>query len=758
MATKGRLLLVVAILFASRAGHFDQDRAFARGVIAAIVPNDELFDQYQWNLRQIRATEAWELSTGSSTVIIAVLDTGVSLTHPDLSRKLVAGHNFINESALPDDDHGNGTHVAGIAAADTNNRAGVAGISWQARIMPVKVLDSEARGDPVVAANGVVWAVDHGASIINLGLTGPDSSDVLASAVDYAYGRGVTVIAPVANNGVAETSYPAAYPHVIAVGATDRSDQRLTTSNFGSYISLAAPGERIASTFRAPGGTDTYAVASSTAQAAAHVTGVAALMIAINPTLKPDQIRAILEMSADDVGLPGRDVDSGAGRINAARAVLYASPWNATPSGAGSYLAPNLATNSIYFPLIQKNVSGWFTSFTVQNTSSKAVSLTVELFDFDGKLVHSFPSSLAAFASTTYQPAQLPGIPQGFNGSAAIHADGPVTGVVNLDNAARDRLTYEGVGVGARTLYVPLLMRSFNGWDTGLRIQNTSGSPARARVTYYTADTSAPIADSTVSIGALGSTTLYQPADSRLSDGWMGSAVIESLDEQLLAAVVNEVNISGADMSYVVSGRPGPAAYAPLVFRSSTSWTTDVLLQNASSNTAGVAIAFRSAVDPMASWVAQRSIDPNVSTSVIHSGDVDLPDGFVGSGVFRTAGGGQLAGVANQVRANGDAGMAYRLPTSGAPSVFLPLVYRGFAGWDSGIQVQNLATRVGMVTLTIYQQDGTVASTLQDQLDPGASRTFYLPEIPGVPSAFVGSAAVTSSNGITIAAIANHVK
>src|SRR5206468_9468593 len=138
----------------------------------------------------------------------------------------------------------------------------------------------------------------------------------------------VVVIAPVSNNGVSELSYPAAYPHVIAVGATDRADQRLPTSDTGSYISVAAPGERIASTFRGPGGTDTYAVASSTAQAAAHVTGVSALMLAINPSLKPDDVRSILEGSADDVGIPARDIDFGAGRINAAWAVQLAAPWN----------------------------------------------------------------------------------------------------------------------------------------------------------------------------------------------------------------------------------------------------------------------------------------------------------------------------------------------------------------------------------------------------------------------------------------------
>ncbi|HZT05657.1 MAG TPA: S8 family peptidase [Chloroflexota bacterium] len=752
------VLLVIALAIAPLAAQRGEMRALAGEVHAAIVPNDDLYDQYQWNLRQIHAPEAWDLTTGSSTVVIAILDTGVSLTHPDLVRKLVPGHNFLNDASQPDDDHGNGTHVAGIAAADTNNHAGIAGIAWQARIMPVKVLDANARGDPSIAARGVTWAVDHGANIINLGLTGPDPSPDLEAAIDYAHSQGVTVIAPVANDGADAVTYPAAFPHVIAVGATGRDDQRLSTSDTGSYISVSAPGEQIASTFKSPDGQDGYAVASSTAQAAAHVSGVAALLLAINPNLTPSDIRSILESSADDVGPPGRDAETGAGRINAARAVLFASPWNFVPSGAGAYTAASTSTNSLYFPLVEKDVNGWSTSFTVQNTSGKSVNLTIELFDMDGKLVLSFPSSIGANGSATYQPAQLAGLPSGFNGSAAIYADGPIDGLVNQDQAGRDRLTYEGVSGGARGVWVPYLARSSDGWSTGLRVQNIGGVPTRVHVVYTSTDSSAPTADAMVSIPAFGSATLFQPAEDRLPDGWVGAAYVDSLDDQLLAVVVNAVSASGANASYSVFGSPGPVAYAPLIFRNGASWVTDVRVQNASSVPTTLAVSYNSAASPGERWVAQRPLDSNAAAPISEPTDAQLPSPFAGSGTFRAIGGGQLQGVAATVNPTGDEGMAYQLPVDGSQTIALPLLYRGFAGWNSGVRIQNIGSRPTTVDLSLYQQDGTLVAALQEELDAGAARTFFLPDIDAVPPFFVGSAIATSSDSVPIVGIVNSVK
>lgn len=723
---------------------------------AATVPNDELFDRYQWNLRQIDAPEAWDLTTGTPPVTIAILDTGVSLSHPDLVNKLVPGYDFVNNTAVPDDDHGNGTHVAGIAAAETNNREGIAGVAWHARVMPVKVLDAAASGDTDRAAEGVRWAVEHGARVINLGLAGPAPSSVLQEAIDLARSRGAVVIAPVASNGSAEPSYPAAQPGVIAVGATDRSDRRLPSSNTGDYISVVAPGEQIVSTFKQPDTPASYAIASTTAQAAAHVAGLAALVLSVNPVLRPDEVRAVLEASADDVGPPGRDSETGAGRINAARAVHLAAPWNFYTRGAGSYTAIPAPANTLHFPLIMKDANGWTTSVTIQNTSILPSALTVDLLDGEGRLVHSFPASLGPRASTTYDPSRLAGLPAGFVGGAVVRSSTPVSGVVNEDRSGWDRLTYEGFNAGADVVWVPLLMRHYQGWSTGIQIQNLGTAPSSVRVTYHTR-TAAPPVTGTLTVAPLASRTLYQPADERLPPGWVGSAVIESLDAQPLAAIVNQVHGNGLSMSYTGIGKPGAAVFAPLLVKNSHGWNSGLQIQNAGARPLVVQATFSRSNGTDGPWLEFLPAQPGGSATFYQPASRQLPDEFVGAAAVSSQDGGAIGGIVNQVRYSSGMAMAYDAPDRGASSVFVPLVYRDFAGWNSGVQVQNLGSSATSASITFYAQNGLVAATVQSALEPGRSETHYLPSITALRSSFVGSAVVTSSSE-PIAAVVNHVK
>ena len=306
---------------------------------AFFTPNDPYYTPYQWNLPHINAPAAWDLTTGSSNVTVAIVDTGVDLSHPDLSSKIVAGYDFVNDDSSPQDDQGHGTHVAGIAAAATNNSAGVAGISWGARIMPVKVLDEEGSGYVSDIADGMRWAADHGALIINLSLGGTSQSSTLQSAVDYAYGSGVLIVAA-AGNEYEEgnpVGYPAAYPHVMAVAATDDQDGHASYSNTGFYVDIAAPGgdpagswdtnprHWIMSTYWRGGGAD-YEQHSGTSMAAPHVAGLAALVWSRHDGWTNDDVEWAMEYTAVDLGTAGRDDVFGYGRIDAYAAVALVEP------------------------------------------------------------------------------------------------------------------------------------------------------------------------------------------------------------------------------------------------------------------------------------------------------------------------------------------------------------------------------------------------------------------------------------------------
>jgi subtilisin family serine protease len=310
----------------------------------AITPDDTLYTRYQWNLRHIGANMGWQQTTGSSNVIIAVVDTGVDLTHPDLADKIVPGYDIHNDDADPSDDEGHGTHVASIAAASSNNGQGIAGLSWGARIMPVKVLDANGSGKSSNVASGIIWAVDNGAQVINLSLGSSNYSTAVQNAVTYAHSRGVLVVAAAGNHYKKgnPTTYPAAYTNVLAVAATNDSDGHASYSSSGSYVDVAAPGGDPAGSndgnhrnwipgayWRGSG--ISYAWLSGTSQAAPHVAGLAALLLALDPNLTPDQLHQIIISTAVDVQDPGWDEFSGHGRIDVAAALAAVPSLAAAP-------------------------------------------------------------------------------------------------------------------------------------------------------------------------------------------------------------------------------------------------------------------------------------------------------------------------------------------------------------------------------------------------------------------------------------------
>lgn len=282
-----------------------------------VIPNDTFYPDYQWNMPMIDMEKAWDINKGRSDVIVAVVDTGIDLKHPEFKGRLVTGYNVLTGSSSPMDDNGHGTHVAGIIAAHSNNREGIAGMTWENKIMSIKGIGGDGSGSSIDIAKGIIWATDHGAKVINLSVGNYNSSNVLHDAITYAYGKDVVMIAATGNDNSSQPSYPATYPEVLGVSAVDTKGNRASFSNYGSSVSVVAPGVDIPSTYK----DQDYAELSGTSMACPHVTGLAALIRSVNPGLKNEQVLNIIKFSSHDLGTPGRDDYYGYGLIDVPRAL-----------------------------------------------------------------------------------------------------------------------------------------------------------------------------------------------------------------------------------------------------------------------------------------------------------------------------------------------------------------------------------------------------------------------------------------------------
>lgn len=333
-------------------------------VTAFAVPNDPLY-RYQWHLDNsgyggIEAEEAWDISTGAG-VTVAVVDTGLASV-TDGPACVLNGYNYVADSINTTDDNGHGTHVSNTIAEATNNGIGGAGVAYGACILPVKVLDASGSGYNSDVASGIRYAADNGAQVINLSLGSSVASQVIEDAVAYAYGKGVTVVAATGNDGRGQVSYPAAYDnYVIAVGATSYDEELASYSNYGSALDIVAPGGEMYTTRgrftrdndengdgyvdgvlqnTTVDGSEAYYFFQGTSMAAPHVAGVAALVLAHGNATTPDEVRAALQESADDLGAAGADTTFGHGLVNAYQALLWepgAPPANQDPTADFTY-------------------------------------------------------------------------------------------------------------------------------------------------------------------------------------------------------------------------------------------------------------------------------------------------------------------------------------------------------------------------------------------------------------------------------------
>ena len=402
---------------------------------ALFTPNDPDVS-LQWGLGTVHAFEAWDVTRGSHSVVVGVLDTGIDWNHPDITPNIwndssgYHGYNFIDNNHIPMDDNINsydetgqwvpntytfhGTHVAGVVGAVMNNNLGIAGMA-QVLLMAVKVMNDSGEGTDATVASGIRWAVDHGANIVtmSLGVEGP--STVLEDAIDYASSRGVVTVAASGNSGASYVSYPAAYPSVIAVGAVDSSDRRASFSNFGNNLDIMAPGVQIYSTQ----GGGSYQYLSGTSTAAPFVAGVSALMLSVNPALTPVEIGRVINSTATDISRTGYDTATGWGIVNAFMAVEQIAGPTVTITGSPDYAIPN-STFSISWLVsggqpgnIQSTYLRWGESPTAMTSMSQVFTgttwarFTVDNIQAPDRNTTLYIKAYANIDGTLYESAML---------------------------------------------------------------------------------------------------------------------------------------------------------------------------------------------------------------------------------------------------------------------------------------------------------------------------------------------------------------
>lgn len=497
-----------------------------REVRIALDPNDTYWsnDPYtglgQWAVRKIAVDRAWDFVTADASIIVAIVDTGVDPAHPDLVDALVAGNTFVSQpspdcqSGTTRDDSSHGTHVAGVVGATAQNGMGVAGVAHGVRLMPIKVLDCTGTGTMSDVAQGIIWATDNGARIVNISLGTPSDTGTLRDAVRYAHGRGVLVVASSGNCGLGpsdrcatadQIEYPAGYPEAVSVAAVDEEDLRASFSSANSSVDVSAPGRRILST--TPGydtylsrrttnaATLHYAQFSGTSQAAPHVAGVAALIWSREPALTPDQVAQRLRDTALDLGDPGHDIAYGAGRLDGLAAVagedgIFGARYRVVSSPEA---APRGETFTVSLEVTNTS------SFTWPAAGPTPVRASYHWSDAGGRIViwdgvrTSLPTDVAPGATVTLEVAVLA---PPLEGSHLLRLDLVQDGVAwfsdrgvapapvpVLLNAGYGATYAPAAGAATITLGLPqsLLVEVRN---TGTRTWSASG-PAPVRLSYH---------------------------------------------------------------------------------------------------------------------------------------------------------------------------------------------------------------------------------------------------------------------------------
>jgi len=451
---RGRTRAVVVELMFTSVPRFVQDTQLAGladyiepnlKVKVSLTPNDPYWS-LQWGPKKIETDWAWNTTVGDSNLLVAVIDTGVDYNHPDLAANYVPlGYDWVNNDPDPRDDYGHGTHCAGIIAAIMNNSVGIAGVA-QVKIMAEKVIDNGGWGYADWFAEGVINATDAGAKILSISLGGYGDSELMHDSLKYAYDAGVLIVAAAANDNSNIKPYPAGYSEVVAVAATDQNDRKASFSNWGDWIELSAPGVSVYSTMPAYwvtlngyGYSMNYDYLSGTSMACPHVAGVAALVWSRFPGKSRDWVRLWLRSTSDDLETPGFDVYYGYGRVNARRAVEYATAQHELE--AFSMIAP---------PYVRPGEQGIINSTVFNFGESDETDVTVQLWANNTIVSTGTIDYLATGAFATVSFLWVPTIQGIYNVTTYVV---PVAGEARFDNNAISKYVYVGNPVKAVVLH-----------------------------------------------------------------------------------------------------------------------------------------------------------------------------------------------------------------------------------------------------------------------------------------------------------------
>ncbi len=474
---------------------------------ASATPNDPgyLYGDQDY-LKTVRLPGAWGRSKGSLNTVVAVVDSGVNGRHPDLTGRTVAGYNAIGNVGIAagaaSDDYGHGSMVAGIIAAETNNGEGIAGVAWNARVMPIKVLNSRGQGTDSDVIEGINWAVAHGARIINLSLGGGADNPALHTAIKSAVTKGAVVVVAAGNTGDDAPQYPAAYSEVIAVGATDSTGALTDFSTHGSWVDVAAPGWEITSTGRPDSKGNLYYVGDGTSFSAPIVSGVVALMRAKTPSMTPAQVLARLRATARDAGPRGVDPYYGAGVLDATNALGggYASdlplPAAGTaepddvPSRATAFETSGMSYGSI-------GIEGDIDWRRYDFASRRTVTFTVTPPYYDANAPQNVDPVLAVYDENLRLIAQVDQKPEGQPETVTVRVPGTTYVTVRNANGSRagDPRYYSvtvdqgaagvlnpGTPFATSTSYGPLAYGDVTGDGKGDVVAGVVSSPATSQL------------------------------------------------------------------------------------------------------------------------------------------------------------------------------------------------------------------------------------------------------------------------------------